>query len=130
MSRFCLDTSAYSRFRKGEAEVGAILDAAEWVGMPAITLGELRAGFAQGRRREDNESLLREFLSHPVVVELSVDSEVSRNYAEIVFDLRRAGTPLPANDIWIAAVAARHAALVLTHDAHFREIARVGCVVL
>jgi len=130
MSRYCLDTSAYSRFRRGDADVGAILDSAEGVGMPAITLGELRAGFAQGGRRERNESDLREFLAHPIVVELPVDSEASRHYAEIVLDLRRAGTPLPPNDIWIAAVAARHAALVLTHDLHFEKIARVGSVVL
>lgn len=130
MSRYCLDTSAYSRFRRGDPNVGALLDTAEWVGVPAITLGELRTGFVLGSRRDRNETELLELLAHPVVVALDVDAETSRHYAEIVADLRRAGTPLPTNDIWIAAVAARHAALVLTHDDHFRQIARVGAVVL
>lgn len=59
-----------------------------------------------------------------------VDYEVTRHYAEIVADLRAAGTPLPTNDIWIAATAARSGALVLTYDRHFEAMARVGSVVL
>lgn len=130
MSRFCLDTSAYSRFKRGDAHIIEILDRAEWIGVPAITLGELRTGFLLGVRRDPNEEELREFLANPVVDVLEVDDEVSRHYAEIVGDLRRAGTPLPTNDIWIAATAARTGALVLTFDAHFEKIARVGSLVL
>ncbi len=51
-------------------------------------------------------------------------------YADIVSELRAAGTPLPANDIWIATAAARHGAAVLTYDEHFRAIARVGVTIL
>jgi tRNA(fMet)-specific endonuclease VapC len=58
------------------------------------------------------------------------DAEASRHYAEIVVDLRRAGTPIPTNDVWIAAIAAREGALVVTYDPHFERIARVGSVVL
>jgi predicted nucleic acid-binding protein len=61
---------------------------------------------------------------------LVVDDEVSRHYAEIVADLRKAGTPLPTNDIWIAATAARAGSLVLTFDSHFEKVSRVGAVVL
>lgn len=130
MSRYCLDTSAYSRFRRGEDEVVALLDRAEWVGVPAVTLGELRTGFLLGARSDDNETALCEFLAHPAVEEVAVDGEVSHHYAGIVADLRRAGTPLPTNDLWIAATAARHGAFVLTYDAHFEAIARVGSIVL
>lgn len=130
MSAYCLDTSAYSHFQRGEERVAALIDQAEWVGMPAITLGELRAGFLLGGRGERNEKELSMFLAHPVVEVLDVDAEVSRHYAEIVADLRRAGTPLPTNDIWIAATAARKGAAVLTGDDHFERIARVGSVIL
>lgn len=130
MSRYCLDTSAYSHFRRGDQRIVEILDRAEWLGMPATTLGELRAGFLLGGRRERNEAELREFLANPVVEELPVDAEVSRQYAEIFVELRRAGTPLPSNDIWIAATAARQGALVVTYDPHFERIARVGSVIL
>jgi len=130
MSRFCVDTSAYSRFQRGEAPAVEALDAAEWVGMPAVTLGELRTGFILGTRRDRNEAELHEFLSNPVVEVLTVDEAVSRHYARIVADLRRRGTPLPTNDIWIAATAARAGALVLTYDEHFRMIMGAGVLVL
>ncbi len=77
-----------------------------------------------------NERELGEFLASPVVTELTVDGEVSRHYAEMVADLRRAGTPIPTNDIWIAATAARAGALVLTADQHFEHINRVGSVLI
>ena len=130
MSRYCLDTSAYSRFQRGDGRVVQILDRAEWIGVPVITLGELRTGFLLGDRRDRNEEELQAFLANPVVVALEADEEVSRHYAEIVRDLRRAGTPLPTNDIWIAATAARVGAAVLTFDSHFEKITRVGSLVL
>jgi len=130
MSRYCLDTSAYSQLMRGHEAASGLLDRAEWVGMPAITLGELRTGFLLGARRLENEQELLDFLSHPVVELVPVDAEVSRHFSEIVVDLRRAGTPVPTNDLWIAACSARAGALVLTFDRHFESIARVGSVVL
>ncbi|MBS1895744.1 MAG: type II toxin-antitoxin system VapC family toxin [Actinobacteria bacterium] len=130
MSTFCVDTSAYSNFRRGNEELAALLDRAEMVGMPAVALGELRTGFLLGGRRQSNESALDTFLANPVVRVLTVDAETSRHYAEIVVELRKAGTPVPTNDIWIAATAARHGASVLTCDDHFHRIGRVGSVVV
>lgn len=77
-----------------------------------------------------NEVELLDFLAHPVVVELPVDGDVSRHFADIVVDLRRAGTALPTNDVWIATTAARAGAIVLSYHAHFERIARVGSVTL
>lgn len=106
-----------------------LIDGAEWLGMPTIVLGELRAGFLLGGRMA-NEVELQEFLSSPVVEVLDVDSEVSRHYAEIVVELRRAGTPIPTNDIWIAAITACEGALLLSYDDHFRAISRIGTIIL
>lgn len=130
MSRYCLDTSAYSHFRRGDPSVVELVDAAEWIGLPTIVMGELRTGFLLGQRPAANEAELHEFLASPVVSELPVEGEVSRHFAEIVVELRRSGAPLPTNDIWIAATAARHGALVLTYDRHFERISRVGSVIL
>lgn len=130
MSVYCLDTSGYSNFRRGNEEVAARLDQAELVGVSTVALGELRTGFLLGEKRERNETELQAFLDHPTVEVLTVDSETSRHYAEMVAELRAAGTPLPTNDIWIAATAARHGATVLTCDDHFERIARVGSVVV
>lgn len=130
MSSLCLDTSAYSNFRRGNEELAALLDRAELVGVPAIALGELRTGFLLGSNRHRNETELDAFLDSPVVEILPVDAETSRHYAEIVAELRRARTPVPTNDIWIAAAAARNGASVLTCDNHFERIGRVGAIVV
>ena len=130
MSSFCLDTSAYSNFRRGNEEVAVLLDQAELVGVSTVALGELRTGFLLGGKRQRNETELDVFLSNPVVEVLAVDAETSRHYAEIVAELRKAGTPVPTNDIWIAAIAARNGTTVLTCDDHFERIGRVGSIVI
>lgn len=130
LSRLCLDTSAYSRFKRGDPTVVDLLDAAEWVGVPTIVIGELLAGFARGSRLAQNLAELDELLDGPVVHEIPVDREVAGIYAEMVTSLHRAGTPIPTNDVWIAACAARAGATVVCYDAHFAAIRRVGSIVL
>jgi len=130
VSRLCLDTSAYSRFRRGDANVARLVDEAEWIGVPAIVLGELQVGFRLGAQEKRNEMQLREFIANPVVRVLPVDDDVSHQYADIAVELRRAGTPIPTNDMWIAATAAGAGAIVLTADDHFAAVGRVGSVVL
>ena len=130
MMRLCLDTSAYSNFCRGEFRVVEHVDRAEWVGVPSVVIGELRAGFLIGNRTDENIDQLEEFLRHPAVEVVAMDENVAQIYGEIFADLRARGRPLPTNDIWIAASAARAGATVLTFDAHFREVVRVGTLVL
>ena len=130
MNRYCLDTSAYSQFRRGNEVVVGLIDSAEWIGVPSVVIGELLTGFLQGERHEHNEAELDGFLSNPTVNELRIDHTVSGIYAEIWVALRDRGTPLPTNDIWVAACAARSGSTVLTFDEHFRTIERVGALVL
>ena len=106
------------------------LSRARWVGVATVVLGELRYGFLTSRKTTENEAQLGRFLAHPIVEVLPVDNEISQIYAEIFTTLRHAGTPVPTNDVWIAAVATRHGAAVLTYDAHFQRIARVTAKVL
>ena len=128
--RVCLDTSGYSHFRRGMPEAVQAVTRARTVLVPAIVLGELRVGFRLGTRRGENEERLRQFIEESAVAILSVDDEVASHYADIVVELRRRGTPIPTNDIWIAALAAREGATVLTSDGHFAYIGRVGSVIL
>ncbi|MFN8222889.1 MAG: PIN domain-containing protein [Gaiellales bacterium] len=130
LSRYCLDTSAYSWFMRGDAAAVDLVDSAEWVGMPSIVLGELHVGFRAGAHRRRNEEELERFLGHPVVEELPVDYHVADVYADIVRALREKGTPIPTNDVWVAATAAASGATLLAYDAHFAEVARVGLVLL
>lgn len=130
MSRYCLDTSAYSHFQKGHAEVTQLIDEADWLGMPSVVLGELWMGFNLGSILAKNQRVLESFLASPFVEEIDVSDGVARNYGEIAAELRRAGTPMPTNDIWIAACAATTGSIVLTFDEHFRIITRIGSIVL
>ena len=124
MTRLCLDTSAYSNFHRGHPATVDHADRAGWIGLPSVVLGELRAGFLLGGSTPigtQRKGIGGEFLDHPVVEIVRSDEEAARIYGEIVVDLRRKGTPLPTNDVRIAAAAARAGAAVLTFDAHFRE---------
>ena len=92
-------------------------------------MGELYTGLSLHRKNHEQEAArFRDFLARPVVEAIPVDNQVAHEYGHLVAELRRAGAPLPANDIWIAACAARTSSVVLTRDSRF--IARVGCVVL
>jgi predicted nucleic acid-binding protein len=130
VSRYCLDTVAYSHFKRGESRIADLLDRAVWIGVPVIVLGELFAGFEQGSNRSRNLAQLDEFLSAPVVEVLPVDRDVAETFGEIIADLRRQGRPIPVNDIWIAATCARAGATLITWDAHFRSVSRVSSLIL
>lgn len=130
MSRYCLDTSAYSLFKRGDRKAIELIDGAACLGVPSVVLGELWVGFLSGSNTDSNVAELGEFLANPAVEELVVDHDVARFYAEIVVALKEAGTPLPTNDIWVAASAAHVGATVLTSDTHFSAIKRVGSLIL
>ena len=130
MNRYCIDTSAYIEFLRGDPDAVGTIDSASWIGFPTIALGELHTGFSLSPSDEREASRLIDFRVHPVVETIPVDDQVAHEYGHLVADLRRAGTPLPANDIWIAACAARTSSVVLTCDSRFASIARIGCVVL
>jgi predicted nucleic acid-binding protein len=125
-----LDTSAYSRLRGAEESVIALLAAAEIVLVPAVVIGELEAGFRLGSRVADNQARLKEFLEEPFVVTLPVTRDVASRYGQIFAELRRAGTPLPVNDIWIAATTLDAGAHLITFDRDFERIGSLSSTVL
>lgn len=130
VQRLVLDTSAYSHFRAGDERVLDCIAAAETVALPAIVLGELEAAFTLGKRERENRMLLAEFLEEPFVATLPVTPMVARRYGRLFADLRRAGTPIPINDIWIAATTLDCGGHLLTFDGDFKVIASLDCTVL
>lgn len=125
MSRLLLDTSAYSAAFRGNGAAKEAIQSAEELFLSPIVIGELLAGFAGGRHREKNEKELAEFLAVPSVSGLEIDQETARRYALILTSLRAAGTPIPTNDIWIAASAMQHGLELLTADDHFSKVGQI-----
>lgn len=129
MRRILLDTSAYSAFFRGHAKVLEAVQMAAEIYLNPIVLGELHSGFLKGSRAESNRNTLTEFLASTRVATLPIDDETSVRYAIILHGLRRAGTPIPTNDIWIAASAMQHGLFVVTNGAHFDKVPQIGTVV-
>lgn len=125
MTPILLDTSAYSGLKKGHADIAVSVQRAERIFLSATVLGELRAGFASGNRLERNEEELRQFLLSPRVSVLPIDGDTSHYYAAIHASLRADGTPIPSNDLWIAASAMQHGLCIVTRDTHFKLLRQV-----
>lgn len=118
-----LDTNAYSDFLRGvEGRVGIVRRATQ-IYLPLIVVGELRAGFAAGSREAENLTGLRHFLASPRVSVLSPDEVTTEHYARVFLQLRKQGTTIPTNDLWIAALALQHGVQLCTSDSHFRHVA-------
>lgn len=122
MKTLALDTSAYSGFKRGRSEVVDQLGRAERILIPVPVLAELRIGFRGGSREALNLGELEQFLSNRRVEICSLTEQTAIFYAEIFGTLQRKGTPIPLNDIWIAASAMEQGAILLSADAHFNRI--------
>ena len=115
-----LDTNALSALAEGDPAIEPILRRAMQVGIPVVVLGEYRFGIAQSRNRSSYERWLHEYLGRFRV--LDVTDETSRHYAEVRLELKKAGTPIPANDLWIAALCRQYRLPILSRDKHFDAV--------
>ncbi len=120
--RVALDTNGYVDFCRGEPETVDLLEKAESIHLPFVVLAELRAGFAVGRRGSENERVLGLFLVKPGVQVLYPDDQTTHQYASLYRQLRRQGTPIPTNDIWIAALVLQHSLTLHARDRHFDHL--------
>ncbi len=125
-----LDTSAYSRFRAGDSRVHDLIADADVVMVPVPVLGELYGAFEAGSRARENRVALADFLDEPFVTISQVSEAVARQYGRIYGALRKAGTPVPANDMWIAACAIDQGACLLTFDTDFTRVPGLDRIVL
>ena len=120
--RVALDTNGYVAFCRGEEKTVDLLEKADSIHLPFVVLAELRAGFAVGKRGSENERVLSLFLSKPEVYSLFADDQTTQQYASVYRQLRRQGTPIPTNDIWIAALVLQHGLTLHAHDRHFDHL--------
>jgi tRNA(fMet)-specific endonuclease VapC len=117
-----LDTNAYVGFKLGFPELVEYFTKAARLWMSPIVLGELMFGFRNGSRFSKNMEELNLFLSHPVVDTIHLTEITSDRYSRIAAQLKRQGTPIPSNDIWVAAQTMETGAELVTMDKHFDKI--------
>lgn len=112
-----LDTNALSALADGDPALKPILMQASEIAIPVIALGEYRYGILHSRDQARYANWLAEHL--PRFRILDVDQRTTVSYGAIRSELRKAGTPIPSNDTWIAALARQHSLAILSRDHHF-----------
>jgi len=117
-----LDTSAYVGFKRNAIEAVEIIVKAELIIFSPVVMGELMFGFRNGTRFKENMDDLDRFLKHEAVDLMPVGKVTSDRYSRIAVKLRQQGTPIPTNDIWIAAQAMELGAELITSDQNFDKI--------
>jgi tRNA(fMet)-specific endonuclease VapC len=123
--RVAVDTNRYVDLCRGVSETVALLEEADAVVVPFVVLGELRAGFALGRRQAENERVLRRFLLKEGVRVVFADVQTTHHYASVFRQLRKQGTPIPTNDMWLAALVLQHDLVLHARDRHFDHLPQI-----
>jgi tRNA(fMet)-specific endonuclease VapC len=118
-----LDTNAVSAVLSGDQQIGAVLQRADRHHLPLGVIAEYQYGLLASRRRKRLQELFRRLESDSII--LYADRETADWYVAIRHDLKRNGTPIPENDIWIAAIARQHSLEIVSQDAHFDLVDRV-----
>ena len=112
-----LDTNAISALFIGDSNLAKVLAGSLRHHLPVIVLGEYRYGLLQSRDRARLGALLNQLERQSVVLE--IDRATTRVYARVREQLRERGTPIPENDVWIAALAVQHRLPIVSKDNHF-----------
>lgn len=122
MKNVLIDTNIYSYAMRGDSETVSVLQRAGKIAICTVSIGELLSGFKAGNRERENRKELDEFLDATRVQICYIDEDTAEFYAEILNNLREKGTPIPTNDIWIAAAAFQHSMRLFSKDQHFIKI--------
>ena len=122
MNKILIDTNIYSSALRGDSEVVQVLRQVVHIGITAVSIGELLSGFRGGNKEQENRRELEVFLDAPRVTLYGIDEYTAEYYCTVINQLKKIGTPIPTNDIWIAAVAFQFGLQLYTLDKHFCNI--------
>lgn len=120
--RILLDTNAYSALLGGDTQVLTVVEQAWQIFFSTICLGELLFGFRHGNKETVNKAQLESFLQQSTVHIAPVSDQTAHWYANIFLQLKQSGTPIPINDVWIAAQTMELGATLITYDNHFKLV--------
>jgi tRNA(fMet)-specific endonuclease VapC len=126
--RIALDAKRYIDLCKGVEETVRLVSTAEAVFLPFVVVAELRAAFVLGKRAVESERVLRRFLLKPGVSVLYPDDQTTHHYAAACRQLRVQETPIPMNDVWVAALVLQHNLQLHDRDKHFDHLPQIARV--
>jgi tRNA(fMet)-specific endonuclease VapC len=126
--KLALDTNRYRDLCDGDEEVTRLLEEAERIHVPLIVIADLRAGFALGKKGRENEAVLQRFLMKAGVEVAYPGDATTRSYASLYRQLRQQGTPIPTNDLWIAAIVLERGLVLCSRDEHFQHLPQLNIV--
>jgi predicted nucleic acid-binding protein len=129
MKSIFLDTSAYSAFKRNHHQVIDAIKEADHLYVNPVVVGELLSGFDRGTYRQQNRRELALFLQQRVVSVHPITEETSERYSLIYNSLRSHGTPIPSNDMWIAASVMETGTFLITLDSDFRKLEMIPSLV-
>jgi len=118
-----LDTNALSAAADEHPGVISVLAVVQELALPVVVIGEYRYGIAQSRHRARYRRWLDGLITDCTV--LDINEQTTHHYAAINVELKRAGKPIPTNDLWIAALCRQHGLPLLSRDRHFDLVSGV-----
>lgn len=122
MRRVLLDTNAYTALMAGDGRIADLLAGSGAILLSPVVLGELLDGFAGGSREAANRACLDRFRAKPRTICVPVTADTAEWFSQVKQALRRKGSPIPINDVWIAASCLEHGAMLVSFDRHFAAI--------
>ncbi len=125
--RFLLDTNILIGFFGQDSGIVDAVKKAREIFIPSIVIGELYYGAFNSGKPEQNIQKIDVFKNQVPI--LSCDSETAKFYGQIKFQLKKSGTPIPENDIWIAALSFQHQLPLVSRDKHFQQVKNLDMVV-
>ena len=125
MAQVVVDTNILSKLFSGDSAIRKTLDTYDEIFVPFIVVGELYAGFRVGTKFADNQAVLQDFLQNPNVHILQSNDETPGIYGELFAFLRKQGTPIPINDVWIAATTIQCGLPLFTLDSDFNNLPQI-----
>ncbi len=123
MRKVLLDMNAYSKYLLDDETILRALSQTDIVYMSVFVIAELYFGFKGGSKELKNKELLKQFLNKPSVEIIDATVDTSDIFAGIKYKLKKSGTPIPLNDVWIGAHTIETGAILITYDRHFEKIA-------
>ncbi len=125
-SSIFLDTNIIVPFLNGDALITQKIENLGAINLPVIVVGELYFGAMKSARPEKNSTLIQQLTQRCIIY--SINEKTTTIYGELKATLAKQGTPIPENDVWIAALSKTYNFSLVTRDKHFTKVPQLNII--